>query len=390
MRATINADWLELDGRPVPRFATPHQGGRIQPSLIVLHDTAGRLTHGSAVAWFMDRTSKVSAHFVVEVDGQIRQLVACDRQAWHCGESSWGGRSGVNRFSIGIEMASPGCLTSRGKCAVAWWGERFDIEANGLKSITTDEHGSGYWMPYPQAQIEAVKSIIAALAEAYPSIREVVGHWQISPGRKVDPNPLLPGGLLGPVRRPRKLDAPADAVAAAQRQLAGLGYHPGDLDGSMGPRTVAALAAFQAQNGLSPSGKLDAPTQALLDTGAGKPMPERGEVKETDMRGLAPIVDEQASARTEGKLIAATGVGTALLGFFSQLGQVMKQLVVDWGAEVLLIGLGGVIAAFGVRAWRRSNRSIGAYLEDIKRGLHLGPTRRGALLRAKPDEGAAP
>lgn len=83
MRCKIVADWLEIDGLAAPRFTTPHVGGRMSPSLIVLHDTAGRLTRGSSVAWFMDDAAKVSAHFVVERDGAITQLAPCDRQTWH-------------------------------------------------------------------------------------------------------------------------------------------------------------------------------------------------------------------------------------------------------------------------------------------------------------------
>src|SRR5262245_30397360 len=38
---------------------------RPQPTMIVLHDTAGRLTRGSAVAWLRDPKAKASAHVVV-------------------------------------------------------------------------------------------------------------------------------------------------------------------------------------------------------------------------------------------------------------------------------------------------------------------------------------
>ena len=49
----------------------------------------------------------------------------------------------------------------------------------------------------------------------------------------------------------------AARVAAAQRALARHGHDPGPIDGRMGPRTRAALRAFQAERGLAPYGQLD-------------------------------------------------------------------------------------------------------------------------------------
>jgi len=50
----------------------------------------------------------------------------------------------------------------------------------------------------------------------------------------------------------------------AQARLNELGYNVGTPDGSAGPRTAAALRAFQRDNGLQPSGRLDAATQDVL------------------------------------------------------------------------------------------------------------------------------
>jgi hypothetical protein len=55
----------------------------------------------------------------------------------------------------------------------------------------TDEHGVGWWMDYTPEQITAVTELCKALAVAYP-ISDITTHWAISPGRKVDTNPLFP------------------------------------------------------------------------------------------------------------------------------------------------------------------------------------------------------
>jgi N-acetylmuramoyl-L-alanine amidase len=49
-----------------------------------------------------------------------------------------------------------------------------------------------------------------------------------------------------------------------QRQLQQDGYYAGPIDGSIGPMTRRALAAFQADNGLAVTSAIDQPTLATL------------------------------------------------------------------------------------------------------------------------------
>ena len=180
---------LMIAGKAAPFAPTPNQGGRLEPTMIVLHDTAGRLTKGSAVTWLRDPKAKASAHVVVERDGSVTQLVAFDRVAWHAGQSSWRGRSGCNAFTVGIEIVNPGKLTGTPKKATAWFGENFGPEF-GIVRAKTPAHGDGCWMPYTEDQLRTVEQLIGALAREYP-ITEVVAHHDISPGRKVDTTPLM-------------------------------------------------------------------------------------------------------------------------------------------------------------------------------------------------------
>ena len=54
------------------------------------------------------RQAKVSAHYVVEENGDVYRLVDEANRAWHSGASSWGGASDINARSIGIEIVNPG------------------------------------------------------------------------------------------------------------------------------------------------------------------------------------------------------------------------------------------------------------------------------------------
>jgi N-acetylmuramoyl-L-alanine amidase len=57
---------------------------------------------------------------------------------------------------------------------------------------------------------------------------------------------------------------PADDAAGVQARLSNLGFACGAIDGQLGPRTRAALAAFQRAHGLRPTGEVDPGTRARL------------------------------------------------------------------------------------------------------------------------------
>jgi murein L,D-transpeptidase YcbB/YkuD len=54
-------------------------------------------------------------------------------------------------------------------------------------------------------------------------------------------------------------------VREAQRALRDLGYQPGPADGVVGPRTKAALAAYQRSEKIAVTGRLDSETMVRLD-----------------------------------------------------------------------------------------------------------------------------
>ena len=190
-------------------------GGAIIPEIVVLHDTAGRLEKGNS-ARYLATTPKASVHFVIERDGTITQLVPTNRRAGHAGQSAFHGRSDCNAFSIGIEIVNPGRMTAgpAGK-ARAWWGEYF-LLTEGVAEITTPEHGHGFWMGYTPEQIAAVTDLLEALFAGVKSLQDITTHWYISPGRKVDVNPLFPLDHI----RARVLGRDDPAILAAEAESA--------------------------------------------------------------------------------------------------------------------------------------------------------------------------
>ncbi len=100
---------------------------------------------------------KVSAHLLIRRDGEVIQFVPFHQRAWHAGVSCCNGRERVNDFSIGIELEG------------------------------TDD------TPYEDIQYEMLTRVTRALMRAYPGISSdhIVGHVDISPGRKTDPGPFF-------------------------------------------------------------------------------------------------------------------------------------------------------------------------------------------------------
>lgn len=182
-----------VDGYAAPFRASPNVGGFLKPEYIVLHDTASGLNDSGSISWLTNKQSKVSAHVVVGRDGRITQLVPFNVKAWHAGQSVWRGRSLLNGFSIGIEIINPGKMTKIGE---GIYKGVATIDTNKDRSLVvkyakTAAHGEGYWLAYSDAQVAAVQALCEALCAEY-TIKEIVTHWMISPGRKIDTNPLFP------------------------------------------------------------------------------------------------------------------------------------------------------------------------------------------------------
>lgn len=97
---------------------------------------------------------RISAHFLIEREGQITQFVSCLQRAWHAGVSSFEGRLACNDFSIGIELEG------------------------------TDETA------FTAVQYTQLVQLTEWLRASYP-LTHVRGHSDIAPDRKTDPGPFF-------------------------------------------------------------------------------------------------------------------------------------------------------------------------------------------------------
>lgn len=365
----IKNDRLLIEGRPATFRAARDVGGRITPTLIVLHDTAGGLNAEGSVEWLAGNPNKTSAHFVVGRDGAITQLAPADRKCNHAGQSVWKGREFCNGFSIGIEIVNPGKLRDRGAGAVSEdTGKVYDKQRYSIERYASVHHGGeGWWMPYTTAQLEAVEALVEALARAYPSIVDVAGHFQISPGRKVDPTPLMDWQRMREAleRARRTVPAPAEHpkghIYEVQAELHRLGFYTGELDDRMGSRTESAIFAFQRENRLFASGRLDDATLSLLHSGNGKPFPT-GHREEVTASALVEKGSQTIPLARDDKVEG--GIQAILAGAMA-FALSIKSFISEAGFAIGLTVICGVIAYFGIRQLRR-----GGHLEWLRVSEH--------------------
>lgn len=146
-----------IDSRPSPN----HDERKADAvDFLILHYT-GMTSGPEALARLCDPDAKVSAHYLVEEDGRVFQLVDEKRRAWHAGVSAWDGMGDLNSRSVGVEIVNPG-------------------------------HEFGY-RAFPDAQIMAVEALCLAILSRHPiPAAHVLGHSDIAPDRKRDPGERFP------------------------------------------------------------------------------------------------------------------------------------------------------------------------------------------------------
>ena len=229
-----------------PNFGERRGGAPVD--MLVLHYT-GCPSAESALLWMCSPDSQVSAHYLVDEDGEIIQLVDEAARAWHAGAAFWAGETDINSRSVGIEIQNPGHL----ECPPP---------------------------PYPNVQMEAVITLCRDIMVRHGiSPLRVVGHSDVAPARKTDPGEHFPWHRLAEeglafMVEPAPLCirgawlGPGDAgeeVARLQDGLARIGYGVGKT-GVFDELTEAVVRAFQRRfRPQKVDGVADASTMATLE-----------------------------------------------------------------------------------------------------------------------------
>lgn len=145
-------------------FGPRSKSRRGQPvDMIVMHTTESSSFQSTASTFMQQTNPPVTAHYVIDRNGQIYRFCPEDTAANHAGKGSWRLATGeevrnINSRSIGIEFqCGPG------------------------ETITPEQTAAGLWL---------TKDIM----DRNPHIRpeNVVGHSDVAPSRKADPGMSFP------------------------------------------------------------------------------------------------------------------------------------------------------------------------------------------------------
>ena len=126
-------------------------------SLIIIHFTETK-TFNEALNLLTSLERKVSSHYLIDKSGDIFNLVDLDKRAWHAGESMWGNYNDINSRSIGIEIVNSGEVMKE---------------------------------DYTTKQINSLSVLLNSLLKDY-NIKNILGHSDIAPTRKIDPGVHFP------------------------------------------------------------------------------------------------------------------------------------------------------------------------------------------------------
>jgi N-acetylmuramoyl-L-alanine amidase len=148
-----------VDGNKSTWVGTTNFGIRT-PNFVIIHHTAQNSCPQTLRTFTLPRT-QVSAHYVICKDGTVHHMLNDYLRAWQAGRASWGNDKDINSSSIGIEL-----------------------DNNGFE-------------PFPAAQINSLLTVLDTLKSKYHiPTANFIGHADIAPTRKQDPNVNFPWQLL--------------------------------------------------------------------------------------------------------------------------------------------------------------------------------------------------
>ncbi len=159
------------------------------PDTIIIHNT-GRENAKASACYLGSEASSVSVHLVIGRNGSVYSIVPFNVQAWHTGQSEYNGRTDYDKFSIGIELDNAGVLEKVDDYYHSWFGGVYTANKVVCERYPSQNHFS-YWHKYSEVQITTCEIICRLLIKKY-SIKHILGHEEISPGRHVDPGPAFP------------------------------------------------------------------------------------------------------------------------------------------------------------------------------------------------------
>ena len=227
------------------KYKSPNYSDRVKDSkieFIIIHYTGVDMQFHKVINWFLDERSRVSCHFLIDTSGEIYNLVDVSNRAWHAGKSFWNNCVDINSNSIGIELHNAG---------------NEDFTSHQLESL--------------------VKLVKKLMRDNAIQSWDILGHSDVSIGRKIDPGIKFPWHQLAKEKIGFFSDLSQENfdmdnsdknnpqfIKEIQTKLMTIGYHV-YKSGVFDTQTVEALKAFQRHwRPVKVNGMLDVSTKQIL------------------------------------------------------------------------------------------------------------------------------
>ena len=161
------------------------------PEGAIIHWTSSRpnQTLESALSF---QANQGYTYFAIDQDGNVGQNFPLNRWGYHAGKSYYDGLGNyVSNRVVGIEVICPGQLDSR---KTPWFDRTESYDADLCR--TSDKNANiapGVYYKYTKAQETALTTLLLWLWTNFDcfDFSYVLGHDEVSPGRKVDPGGSL-------------------------------------------------------------------------------------------------------------------------------------------------------------------------------------------------------
>jgi len=205
----------------------------------------------------LTKPNGVSAHYLVPDSKdssyqsetlRVTQLVDEKDRAWHAGLSYWQGTKNLNDQSIGIELVylSP-CEKSNHQTS---YPTRLNSDANADNLC--------FYPDYDEQQIDLLIDLVHDILKRNPEISatHIIGHADITPGRRIDPGPRFPWQRLYKegigawyeqdtvAKYWQQFIERKPSIGLVQTALRAYGYSVVET-GILDPQTINALNVFQ-------------------------------------------------------------------------------------------------------------------------------------------------
>lgn len=175
--------WIYPKARQVPDKDVSKS--ELKPQGVVIHYTVS--DNLDATVDFFQK-NEVDIHFLIGKDGAVVQMVPCNRQAAHAGESQWGNLRFLNQFFLGIEVVCLGPIQRLKN------GSFVDGYNRPYRGTPRDKMmlGNRFWDPFTPAQEKVLDELVSWMLQTYKfPAANIVGHHEIAPTRKIDPGGSL-------------------------------------------------------------------------------------------------------------------------------------------------------------------------------------------------------